>query len=118
MRNVATSGTAPERRVRSVVRRLGITYTSKNSHLPGRPDLVLPHHGVAIFVHGCFWHGCHRCYEEPKRNRQWWRQKIANNRRRDSRKSAQLRRMGYSVITIREHDDEARVETRLRSLNG
>jgi DNA mismatch endonuclease (patch repair protein) len=115
MRRVATKGTAPERRVRAVVRRLGIRHTTQTRRLPGKPDLVLLDHNVAVFVHGCFWHGCPRCYAEPKRNRQWWRQKIANNRRRDRRKATHLRRLGYSVITLMEHDSDERVAIRLRS---
>ncbi len=114
MRRVATKGTAPERRVCAVARRLGIRHTTQNSRLPGKPDLVLPDFNVAIFVHGCFWHGCPRCYTEPKRNRKWWRQKIANNRKRDRRKAAQLRRLGYSIITLMEHDGDERVARRLR----
>jgi len=114
MRRVATKGTKPERRVRKIVRQMGIRHTSGNGCLPGRPDLVLPDHGIAVFVHGCFWHGCPRCYVEPKRNRQWWRQKIANNRRRDRRKANQLRKLGYSVITIMEHDSDTRIRTRLQ----
>jgi len=52
-------------------------------------------------------------YVEPKRNRQWWRQKIANNRRRDRRKADHLRSLGYSVITFIEHDSDARIMARL-----
>lgn len=58
------------------------------------------------------------CYIEPKRNRKWWRQKIANNRKRDRRKAADLRRLGYSVITLMEHDGDERVERRLRGMVG
>jgi len=116
MRRVATKGTEPEQRVRRVVRQKGIRHTSKTDSLPGRPDLVLPDYGIAVFVHGCFWHGCPRCYVEPKRNRQWWRQKIANNRRRDRRKADQLRGLGYSVITFMEHDDERRISVRLKKV--
>jgi len=116
MRRVATRDTEPERRVRKIVRQVGIRHTSRTSHLPGKPDLVLPDYGIAVFVHGCFWHGCPRCYVEPKRNRQWWRQKIANNRRRDRRKADQLRRLGYSVITLMEHDDDRRISARLEKI--
>jgi len=77
---------------------------------------VLPDHNIAVFVHGCFWHGCPHCFVEPKRNRQWWRQKIANNRRRDRRKADQLRRLGYSVMTLMEHDSDRRIKARLRRL--
>lgn len=113
MRRVQTRGTKPELRVRRIARQMGVRYTVRTAGLPGRPDLVLPGHGIAVFVHGCFWHGCPRCFVEPKRNRQWWRQKIANNRRRDRRKADQLRRLGYSVITLMEHDSDRRIKARL-----
>ena len=113
MRQVATRNTEPERRVRRIARQLGIRHTSRTADLPGKPDLVLPDHGIAIFVHGCFWHGCPRCYVEPKRNRQWWRQKIANNRRRDRRKADHLRKLGFTVITFMEHDSDTRIMARL-----
>jgi len=118
MRHVATKGTKPELRVRKVVRQLGVRHTSRTAGLPGRPDLVLPDHGIAVFVHGCFWHGCPRCFVEPKRNRQWWRRKIANNRRRDRRQADQLRRLGFSVITLMEHDSDSRVARRIARLTG
>jgi len=118
MRRVQIRGTKPELRVRRIVRQMGVRHTSRPTGLPGKPDLVLPDHDIAIFVHGCFWHGCPRCYVEPKRNRRWWRQKISNNRRRDRRKADQLRRLGYSVITLMEHDSDSRVERRIARLTG
>jgi len=113
MRNVATSGTAPELRVRRIVRSIGESYTSRTDWLPGRPDLFLPQHRIAVFVHGCFWHGCPRCFVPPKRNRTWWRDKIEKNRRRDRRKSRELRLLGISTITFWEHDHDKRIEKRL-----
>jgi len=114
MRRVATRGTRPEHQVRKVVRRLGIRHTTRTDHLPGRPDLLLYELNVAVFVHGCFWHGCPKCFRAPKRNRRWWKTKVANNRKRDRRKSDHLRRLGYTVLTLMEHDEEWRIETRLR----
>lgn len=113
MKRVGTTGTGPELRVRRVVRRAGISYTTKTQHLPGRPDLLLPKFGLAIFVHGCFWHGCDRCFVAPQRNRNWWLKKIERTRLRDRRKANQLRLLGFSVLTIREHDDDSRIERRL-----
>lgn len=118
MRRVATSGTQAELQVRRVVRRLAIRHTTRTNHLPGRPDLLLTELNVAVFVHGCFWHGCPRCFRAPKRNRQWWTEKIANNRKRDRRKSDQLRRLGYSVLTLMEHDGEERIKVRLRGISS
>lgn len=118
MRRVAVRGTEPEARVLRIVKQLRIRHTTRTSALPGRPDLVFPIQRVAVFVHGCFWHGCPRCYTEPKRNRVWWREKIAANKRRDRRKADQLRRIGYRVVTLWEHDDDARVAKRLAAVAG
>ncbi len=113
MRKVVTKGTEPELRVRSIVRRLGIRYTTRTHVLPGKPDLLLPDHGIAVFVHGCFWHGCPRCFREPKHNKLWWREKIQRNRQRDRRKADHLRRLGYSVLSVWEHDSHERIERRI-----
>jgi len=118
MRRVPTRGTKPELRVRRIVRQMGVKHTASTSGPPGKPDLILPDYNIAVFVHGCFWHGCPRCYIEPKRNRWWWRQKIFNSRRRDRRKADQLRRLGYSVITLMEQDPNSRVERRIARLTG
>lgn len=93
-------------------------FTTTNKLLPGSPDLLLTEHGIAIFMHGCFWHGCPRCFVEPKQNREWWLTKIEANRARDRRKADQLRRLGYSVITLMEHDSDSRIERRLRGKLG
>jgi DNA mismatch endonuclease (patch repair protein) len=113
MRRVRTRWTEPEVRVARELRLLGIAYTSKTNHLPGRPDFVAINHRVAVFVDGCFWHGCPRCYRAPLSNRRWWSSKITENRRRDRRKDVALRRLGYSTLHIWEHDSTARIRTRL-----
>jgi len=113
MRRVKTEATGPEMRARRAARKLGIRYSTKTSGLPGSPDVLLVDARVAVFVNGCFWHGCPRCFKPPKRNRAWWVDKVARNRRRDRRKSDQLRRLGYSVVTLMEHDDDARMRSRL-----
>jgi len=117
MRAVKTRNTGPELRVRSVLRGRW-RYTQATNHLPGRPDFVLPDHAVAVFVDGCFWHGCPTHFRLPKHNREWWREKIARNVRRDARQSAQLRRLGYSVVRLREHDSDERVAARVATAVG
>jgi DNA mismatch endonuclease (patch repair protein) len=113
MRQVRVRNTAPERRVAAAARRLGIRYRRHVEGLPARPDLVLPDHRVAVFADGCFWHGCPRCFRRPRANGAWWVKKVAANRRRDRRKDAALRQIGYSVVHIREHDSDDRVTRRL-----
>lgn len=74
----------------------------RNSLLPGRPDFVFTGERVAIFVDGCFWHGC-KCKQLPKSNRAFWSNKIQTNHTRDRRVTCQLRALGWKVVRVREH---------------
>jgi DNA mismatch endonuclease (patch repair protein) len=71
--------------------------------LPGTPDFVFQPEKLAIFVHGCFWHGCPHCYRRPRSNRKYWDQKIKGNRSRDACVTAKLQRTGWSVLRLWEH---------------
>lgn len=115
MRGIRTKRTGLECRVRSVLRRMQLRFRGNVTALPGTPDIVLEELQLAIFINGCFWHGCSRCFRPPKHNRKWWLNKIEVNRRRDRRVARQLRRLGFSVIQIWEHDSDSRIETRLRT---
>lgn len=69
------------------------------------PDLHFPTAGVVVFVDGCFWHGCPRCRRRtPRNNRAFWLRKIDDNRRRDNRIRRALRRSGYKVLRVWEHE--------------
>lgn len=114
MRGIGTKRTAVEKRARSVLRLQKIKYKGNVKSLPGSPDLVITDLGLAIFVNGCFWHGCPRCYTSPKHNRAWWDKKISNNQRRDRRVIRKLRDQGYAVLNLWEHDSEERMKTRIR----
>src|SRR6266496_394285 len=72
----------------------------RHTKLPGCPDFSFATNRVAIFVDGCFWHGCPRCYRRPGSNRRYWDQKIARNRQRDRDVTRTLRRLGWQVIRI------------------
>lgn len=75
----------------------------RKMQLPGRPDLVFPKQRVAVFLDGCFWHGCPSCYAAPKSNKQYWIPKIARNIARGKRISSELRTAGWFVLRIWEH---------------
>lgn len=77
--------------------------------LPGRPDFVFRTKRLVVFVDGCFWHGCPICQKASKSNTSFWTQKVATNRRRDIRVARKMRRMGWSVIRIRECELKCRV---------
>lgn len=79
----------------------GLRGYRKHWPITGRPDFAWPGLKVAVFVDGCFWHGC-RCKYLPRSNRRFWRDKIERNKRRDRRVSQQLRRAGWSVVRVRE----------------
>lgn len=101
MARIRGSDTKIELLVRRSLHARGFRYRLGGVGLPGRPDLVLLKHGTAIFVHGCFWHG-HSCslFRLPKTRPDFWRDKIATNKRRDERVSQQLRELGWKVLVI------------------
>jgi len=73
----------------------------KHWHVAGKPDFAWPARKVALFVDGCFWHGC-RCKYLPRTHTDFWRKKIESNKRRDRRVAQSLRRDGWQVIRIKE----------------
>lgn len=77
--------------------------TSRNAVRPVlkvKPDFVFWRLRVAVFVDGCFWHGCPRCYVRPKQNRKFWDTKVAANRVRDTKVTRQLRKAGWRVLRL------------------
>ena len=85
-------------------RRNKISGWRRNQKVFGKPDFVFPKPKLAVFVDGCFWHGCQRCYTRPKSNRKFWDAKVVRNRERDKKVSAALRKAGWRVIRIWEHE--------------
>ena len=73
-----------------------------------RPDFVFPKLKVAIFVDGCFWHGCPKHATKPKNHRAFWRRKLAGNKARDRLVTRTLRRAAWHVIRIWEHELQKR----------
>ena len=102
MASVRSRGNATtELRLGKLLWSAGLKGYRKHWHVAGRPDFAWPGRKVAVFVDGCFWHGC-RCKRLPKNNAAFWRKKIEGNRRRDKRISGTLRRQGWKVIRIKE----------------
>ena len=100
MAKIRSKDTKPEWIVRRYLYARGYRYRKNVKGLPGTPDIVLRKYGIVIFVHGCFWHGHEADSHIPKSNSDFWREKIARNRRRDARNKAELKRMGWKVMTI------------------
>lgn len=94
-----------EWRLRATLIRVGVSgWRMHVRALPGRPDFVFTAAKLAVFVDGCFWHGCSRCYRRPKTRKGFWDAKLAENTARDHRNHARLRRMGWHVVRLWEHD--------------
>ena len=112
MGRVRQRSTTPELAVRSALHRLGYRFTVNgplNKRLPGRPDIVLPRHRVAVFVHGCFWHrhvGCAKT-TTPTTRAEFWNAKFDANVARDAAAIARLKSLGWRVLVIWECDAEA-----------
>ena len=101
MRAIATRDTAIEKRLASLLERLGLTFRVQDAALPGRPDFVLDEYRAVIFTHGCFWHH-HDCYlfKVPATRTEFWLEKIGKNVVRDNRDSALLREQGWRVLIV------------------
>ncbi len=102
MRRVKGRDTSPELAVRRILRAAGIGYRLGGCGLPGRPDVTMKGRRVALFVHGCFWHGhdCPRGARQPKTNADYWIAKIARNRARDAAAVQALTASGWRVVTV------------------
>lgn len=101
MQSVKQKNTKPELVVRQVLHRLGYRFRLHRKNLPGRPDIVLPRHRKAIFVHGCFWHwhGCPKG-QLPKSRLDYWLPKLEGNVKRDRTKIEQLESLGWDVLVV------------------
>jgi DNA mismatch endonuclease (patch repair protein) len=81
----------------------GITGWRRHLKLPGKPDFTFRKERLTVFLDGCFWHGCPKCYRAPKGNRKFWEAKIARNRKRDREVNLGLKKLGWRVLRIAEH---------------
>jgi len=109
----------PELRIRSAAHRSGLRFYIFRQPEPGLrvcADLVFPRIKVAVFVDGCFWHGCDEHGTSPKTNADYWRQKIQGNIERDRRVDEELVRAGWLPVRIWEHDDPSTAVATLNSI--
>jgi DNA mismatch endonuclease, patch repair protein len=119
MASVRTSGGTTEVKMEKFLRLHHLGGYRKQWPVVGKPDFAWPKSRVALFVDGCFWHGCPRCNRPSKSNVEYWQTKVVANRRRDIRVSRRLRRDGWKVLRVWECVvEEARTLSRISRAVG
>lgn len=103
MRRMPRASTKLEVALRRALHARGLRFRVHRRDLPGTPDIVLSAARLAIFVDGCFWHGCPDHGVLPKYNRDWWAEKLAKTAERDARKDEELVALGWTPIHVWEH---------------
>jgi DNA mismatch endonuclease, patch repair protein len=105
--------TRPELTVRRALHAAGLRYRVNHAvtvqGVRVRPDVVFSWRKVAVFIDGCFWHGCPTHVTQPRANSDYWQQKLQRNRVRDNRTDALLRQAGWIVVRVWEHESSAAV---------
>jgi DNA mismatch endonuclease (patch repair protein) len=118
MSAVRNRNTKPELEVRRALYAAGFRYRLHRRDLPGCPDIVLPRLKLAVFVHGCFWHG-HDCKKgrRPTSNAKFWVKKLNSNKVRDRRNQLTLKAMGWDVFIIWECSLSSGIQKVIRAMN-
>lgn len=117
MSRIRSANTKPEMHLRRALWAAGLRFRVRGKTC-GRPDVVFTRSKLAVFVDGCFWHGCPVHGTHPKTNQGYWRSKIEGNKARDERVSAQLHALGWSVMRFWLHqldDDLPRVVEQIQA---
>lgn len=106
MSRIRSAGTKPEVRLLALLEAMypADEIVAHPPDLPGRPDFVLPEIQVALFVDGCFWHGCPKHGRIPEDNRDYWEQKLRRNRIRHRLVAHELRNRGYVPVRVWDHE--------------
>ncbi|WP_211453354.1 very short patch repair endonuclease [Collimonas antrihumi] len=96
--NLSTEG-----RLIAIFRANKVSGWRRRQNLLGKPDFVFRECRVCVFVDGCFWHGCPKCYRRPSSNQSYWDQKVQRNAARDRFVSRELKKQGWQILRIWEH---------------
>ncbi|MGW5703486.1 very short patch repair endonuclease [Amycolatopsis japonica] len=121
MRGNRGRDTRPERLLRTQLHARGLRYRVSARPLPNlrrTADIVFPKAKIAVFVDGCYWHGCPDHHRQAKTNAQFWKTKIADNKRRDSETNSILKENGWTVLRFWEHEDVTQVADQISMTLG
>jgi DNA mismatch endonuclease (patch repair protein) len=104
MSRIRAKDTQPEVILRKALSSAGLKGYRLHYKLIGKPDIVFPKRRIAIFIDGCFWHRCPKCFIKPGTNKSFWKKKIDSNVKRDKTVNAELKSKGWKVLRIWEHE--------------
>ena len=99
MARIRKTDSSPERILRTYLRRASVRYRTYGN-LPGTPDIIIRASKLAVFVHGCFWHGCPHHYRTPQSNVKYWSAKLQRNRARDRTNARRIRALGWRTAVV------------------
>lgn len=105
MRRMPRTDTKPEIELRRELFARGLRFRKNYRGLPGQPDIAFTRAHIAVFIDGCFWHGCSIHGSVPRNNHDWWAEKLRKNRERDRKKDLELEELGWLPLHYWEHDD-------------
>ncbi len=103
MSRIRSKWTSQEKKIHNYLKGHKIKH-KMHPKIIANPDILLLNSNTAVFLHGCFWHKCPKCYREPKTNKEYWLPKIEKNVKRDRRNMKELKTEGYNVVRLWEHE--------------
>lgn len=115
MSRIRSKWTSQEKKIHNYLKSNKIKH-EMHPKMNGKPDILLSNSKTAVFLHGCFWHKCPKCYKKPKTNKKYWTAKIENNVKRDQKNSKSLKKLGFNVMHIREHQVKDNFESVLKRI--
>ena len=115
MSQIKSSGTSPELKIKKFLYGSGFSYQPKIS---GKPDFANKKKKIAVFVDGCFWHGCPKCYRNPKSNKEYWIPKIEANRLRDKKNRNSLKKKGWRIVRVWSCELKKFIPKKIKSLKN
>ena len=104
MSSIRSKNTVPELTIRKILWKRGARYRIHDKTVFGTPDISNKARKIAVFLDGCFWHGCERCFTMPKTNPEFWKKKMSANQNRRKIVNGKLKASGWTVMQFWEHD--------------